>query len=150
MAARECPWEIVCFQICKCLSSSRKLGPNFLDRAAMAELGLYSRLCGRTWAGSYPQLFLYSSPFDQGPLEAWRQIAFVHIRWRLWGFEQEFSAFCLLSLGVRDGGDNRVMYECRVNKAACGCDDMFLLSAMRSSSRELQGCAFNLLCNWQL
>lgn len=42
------------------------------------------------------------------------------------------------------------MYECRVNKAACGCDDMFLLSAMRSSSRELQGCAFNLLCNWQL
>lgn len=68
------------------------------------------------------------------PREALRQIAFVHIRWRLWGFGQEFAAFCLLSLGVRDGGDNRLMYECKVNKAVCGCDDMFLLSVMYSSS----------------
>lgn len=104
---------------------------------AMPGLSSYSRLGGTFLAvsGVLPAtLSVCMSLRWGGPREALRQITFVHIRWRLWGFEQEFSVFCLLSLGVSDGGDNRVMYECKVNKAVCGCDDMFLLSVMYSSS----------------
>lgn len=114
----------------------RKPRPKSLARFGLgASLGSAPTTASSRGAASSLQLFPYASPHHRGPREALRQIAFVHIRWRLWGAERELSAFCLLSLGVRDGGDNGAVYECKVNKAACGCDDMFLLSVMYSSSK---------------
>lgn len=83
------------------------------------------------------------------PGEGWGKLHLFASGGDFGGLSGNSLPFVLLSLGFGDGGDSRVMYECKVNKAACGCDDMFLLSIMHSSSL-LQGYAFNSSCNWQL
>lgn len=137
LAALQCPWEMVGFQISECHQGSQKAWPRLGQ-------GLCSQ--SRLYLVSWVLPAAASCPWGLG--RAGTNCISMY-QAEILGCEWEFSAFCLLSLGFRDGGDGRVVYECKVNKAACGCDDLFLLSVMYSSSL-LQGSAFNSSCNWQL